>query len=38
MTLHLDAPVAAQTQAGGPLGKLVLFAKVYDVAPTAHRP
>ncbi len=33
LTLHLDAPVAAQTQAGGPLGQLVLFAKVYDVAP-----
>ena len=29
----LDAPVAAQTQAGGPSGQLVLFAKVYDVAP-----
>ncbi len=33
LTLHLDAPVAARTQAGGPLGRLVLFAKVYDVAP-----
>jgi ABC-2 type transport system ATP-binding protein len=33
LTLHLDAPVAAQSQAGGPGGQLVLFAKVYDVAP-----
>ena len=33
LTLHLDAPLAAQSQAGGPLGQLVLFAKVYDVAP-----
>lgn len=33
LTLHLDAPVAGRTQAGGPLGRLVLFAKVYDVAP-----
>lgn len=31
--LHLSAPVAAQSQAGGPSGQLVLFAKVYDVAP-----
>jgi putative CocE/NonD family hydrolase len=31
--LHLTAPVAAQSQAGGPSGQLVLFAKVYDVAP-----
>ena len=31
--LHLQAPVAAQTQAGGPSGRLLLFAKVYDVAP-----
>ena len=33
LTVHLDAPVAAGTQAGGPAGKLVLFAKVYDIAP-----
>jgi putative CocE/NonD family hydrolase len=31
--LHLSAPVAAGTQAAGPSGQLVLFAKVYDVAP-----
>jgi len=31
--LNLTAPVAAQTQAGGPSGQLVLFTKVYDVAP-----
>ena len=33
LTLHLSAPVAGGTQAAGPSGKLVLFAKVYDVAP-----
>ena len=42
LTLHLSAPVAAQSQQAGPGGKLVLFAKVYDVAPDgtptlAHR-
>ncbi|HSK32777.1 MAG TPA: CocE/NonD family hydrolase [Propionicimonas sp.] len=33
VNLRLSAPAAAQTQAGGPSGQLVLFAKVYDVAP-----
>jgi putative CocE/NonD family hydrolase len=33
VNLHLSAPVAAQSQAGGHSGQLVLFAKVYDVAP-----
>ena len=33
LTLHLDAPVATGSQATGPGGQLVLFAKVYDVAP-----
>jgi putative CocE/NonD family hydrolase len=33
LTLHLQAPVAAQTQTSGPAGKLILFAKIYDVAP-----
>ena len=33
LTLHLQAPVAAGTQSAGPAGKLVLFAKIYDVAP-----
>jgi len=33
LTLHLDAPVAEGTQAGGPAGHLILFAKIYDVAP-----
>ena len=33
LSVSLDAPVAAQSQAGGPAGKLVLFAKLYDVAP-----
>ncbi len=33
LTVRLQAPVAATTQAGGAAGKLVLFAKLYDVAP-----
>lgn len=33
LRLHLDAPVAAGSQTAGPDGKLILFAKVYDVAP-----
>jgi len=33
LTVRLDAPVAAGAQASGPGGKLVLFAKLYDVAP-----
>lgn len=32
LTLHLDAPVAAQSQAQEG-GRLVLFGKIYDVAP-----
>ena len=32
LTLHLDAPVAAQSQSQEG-GRLVLFAKIYDVAP-----
>jgi predicted acyl esterase len=31
LTLHLTAPAASSTQASGPAGKLVLFAKLYDV-------
>ena len=37
LTVHLEAPVAAQTQAAGPAGRLVLFAKVYDVAPDGSK-
>ncbi|MGH3444963.1 MAG: CocE/NonD family hydrolase, partial [Nocardioidaceae bacterium] len=33
LTLHLKAPVAALSQNTNPAGKLILFAKVYDVAP-----
>ena len=33
LTVSLDAPVAAAAQASGAAGKLVLFAKLYDVAP-----
>ncbi len=33
LRLHLDAPIAAGSQSGDPAGKLVLFAKIYDVAP-----
>lgn len=37
LTVHLDAPVAAGTQSGGPSGQLVLFAKLYDVAPDGSK-
>src|SRR4029078_1768243 len=33
LTLHLQAPTAATTAPAGPAGKLILFAKIYDVAP-----
>ena len=33
LNVRISAPVAAQTQNAGPGGKLVLFAKLYDVAP-----
>ncbi len=33
LTLNIEAPVAAGAQSTGPGGKLVLFAKLYDVAP-----
>jgi ABC-2 type transport system ATP-binding protein len=33
LTLHLDAPVAESSQTTGPGGHLILFAKIYDVAP-----
>lgn len=33
VTLRLKAPTAAVTQNAGPAGQLILFAKVYDVAP-----
>jgi predicted acyl esterase len=33
VTLHLTAPAAVQSQKQGEAGRLVLFAKVYDVAP-----
>jgi len=33
LTLRLSSPVAEQTQAGDPAGQLLLFAKIYDVAP-----
>jgi ABC-2 type transport system ATP-binding protein len=38
LTLRVNAPTAAQTQASGPAGQLVLFVKVEDVDPggTAH--
>ena len=37
LTVNLDAPLAAATQDAGPAGKLVLFAKVYDVAPDGSK-
>ena len=33
LTVQLSAPAAAITQASGPAGQLVLFAKLYDVGP-----
>ena len=33
LTLHLSSPTAEQSQATDPGNKLVLFAKIYDVAP-----
>jgi predicted acyl esterase len=33
LTLRLSSPVAEQTQLTGPAGQLLLFAKIYDVAP-----
>lgn len=33
LEVTLDSAVAAETQGGGPAGQLVVFAKIYDVAP-----
>jgi ABC-2 type transport system ATP-binding protein len=33
LNVRIQAPVAAAAQGNGPAGKLVLFAKLYDVAP-----
>lgn len=33
LSLRLSSPVAERTQAGGPGGQLLLFAKIYDIAP-----
>lgn len=33
LSVKLDSPVAASSQAAGPDGQLVVFAKLYDVAP-----
>jgi X-Pro dipeptidyl-peptidase (S15 family)/X-Pro dipeptidyl-peptidase C-terminal non-catalytic domain len=33
LTLHLSSPLAAAGQSAGPAGHLLLFAKIYDVAP-----
>jgi ABC-2 type transport system ATP-binding protein len=33
LTVRLDSPTATATQASGTSGKLILFAKLYDVAP-----
>ena len=37
LTLRLSSPLVAQTQAAGPAGQLLLFAKVYDIAPDGSR-
>ena len=33
LTLRLSSPLVEQTQAAGPAGQLLLFAKIYDIAP-----
>jgi putative CocE/NonD family hydrolase len=37
VTLKLSTPTAGYTQIGGPSGQLVLFAKVYDIAPDGSK-
>ncbi len=37
MTLKLSTPTAGYTQIGGPSGQLVLFAKIYDIAPDGSK-
>jgi ABC-2 type transport system ATP-binding protein len=37
VTLKLSTPTAGATQMGGPSGQLVLFAKVFDIAPDGSR-
>jgi ABC-2 type transport system ATP-binding protein len=37
LTVRFDAPQVAAAQDGSPLGKLLLFAKLYDVAPDGTR-
>lgn len=37
LTVKLDAPTFAASQDGGPLGKLILFAKLLDVGPDGTR-
>jgi predicted acyl esterase len=37
VTLKLSTPTAGYTQMGGPSGQLVLFAKIFDIAPDGSR-
>jgi ABC-2 type transport system ATP-binding protein len=37
LTVRVSSPVAEQTQQTGPAGKLLLFAKIYDVAPDGSK-
>ena len=37
VTLQLSTPTAGYTQMGGPSGQLVLFAKIYDIAPDGSK-
>jgi putative CocE/NonD family hydrolase len=37
VTLRLSTPTAGDTQMGGPSGQLVLFAKIFDIAPDGSR-
>ena len=37
VTLKLSTPTAGYTQMGGPSGQLVMFAKIYDIAPDGSK-
>jgi len=38
LTVQLDAPAVAAMQAGGPAGRLVLYAKIYGIGPDSRSP
>ncbi|MDQ1671043.1 MAG: hypothetical protein QOE40_3104 [Actinomycetota bacterium] len=37
LRLRISSPVAERTRAGGPAGQVLLFAKIYDVAPDGKK-